>query len=155
MFHQDRFDFRRSQPLACHLDRVVRAAEDVPQPVVVDGSPVAMDPDAGKAGPVRLLVAFRVAPESTRHANPWRTHHELTNVIPHRLTLLVDDVCRNAWWRPCKRRRLEWRHDVASHQSARDFGATRVIDDRQTAAAGDVEQPAPRFRIPWFAGRAE
>ena len=43
--------------LARHLDRVVGAAQDVPEAVGVHPRPVAMDPDAGHARPVGVQIA--------------------------------------------------------------------------------------------------
>ena len=70
MADQHRLDLGRPEPLAGDLQRVVRAALDEPEAVVVDVRPVAVDPDVGPARPVRLLVALRVAPEPRGHARP-------------------------------------------------------------------------------------
>ena len=51
-------DLGRPDALAGDLERVVRAAADVPVAVVVDDRPVAVDPDAREAAPVRLDVAL-------------------------------------------------------------------------------------------------
>ena len=53
---QDRFDLRRAQALAGHLDRVVRATQDIPQPVAVDRGEVAVHPDTRPARPVGFHV---------------------------------------------------------------------------------------------------
>src|SRR4029078_3887551 len=63
---QHRFAFSWPEPLPSDLDRVVRAAEDVPQPIVIDRSPITMDPDIGEARPVGLHVKLGVVPETTR-----------------------------------------------------------------------------------------
>ena len=46
----------------------------------------------GKARPVGLLVALRIAPEAARHADPRRAHDQLADLVAHRPPLLVDDV---------------------------------------------------------------
>ena len=57
-------DLGRADPLARHLERVVRAAVDEPEAVGVDLGPVAVHPQAGPARPVRLHVALRGRPRS-------------------------------------------------------------------------------------------
>ena len=65
-----RLHLGRADPLARHLEGVVRAPADEPVAVVVDLRPVAVHPDTGEAAPVGLEVALRVAPEAARHARP-------------------------------------------------------------------------------------
>ena len=78
---EHRFHLRGAEPLAGNLDRVVRAAEDVPQPVIVDGRPVAMDPDVFKTGPVGLKITLLILPEATSHANPGGPNHQLAHLV--------------------------------------------------------------------------
>src|SRR5205823_8836447 len=69
MSDQHRFDLRGTEALAGDLDRVVRAAQHVPETVLrVDVCPVAMDPEVFESVPVSLEVALAVAPEAARHA---------------------------------------------------------------------------------------
>ena len=48
MLDQHRLDLRRPEPLARDLDGVVRASQDVPQTVFIDGRPVAVNPRVGE-----------------------------------------------------------------------------------------------------------
>ena len=84
-------DLRRSHPLAGDLDCVVGAAQDVPEPFLVDQRPIAVHPDVGPARPVRLQIALRVLPQSEGHAEVGASDHELPDLAPHRLALLVED----------------------------------------------------------------
>jgi len=45
----DRFDFGRAEALASDLERVVRAAEDVPEAIGIDQCPVTVDPEVRPA----------------------------------------------------------------------------------------------------------
>ena len=82
-------------------------------------------------------------------------HDQLADLVAHGPALIVHDVGGDARRRAGERRRLERREDVAADQPAGDFGAARVVDDRQPAAADDIEEPAPRLGVPRLAGRAE
>ena len=57
--------------------------------------------------------------------------------------------------RPGKRTGLSGVSTLPHDEPAGDLGAARVVDDRQAAAADDVEEPAPRLGIPRLAGGAE
>src|SRR6185369_8647385 len=96
MLDEHRLDLRRPEPFAGDLDGVVRPAEDVPQAVVVDRRPVAVDPGVGEAGPVGFDVAIRILPEAAGHPDPWRTHDELADLVAYRPPQVVDDVRRDA-----------------------------------------------------------
>ena len=56
-----RLDLGRADPLAGDLERVVGAAVEVPEAVAVEDRPVAVDPGARQAAPVRVEVALAVA----------------------------------------------------------------------------------------------
>src|SRR5207249_8555216 len=58
-----RLQLRGADALAGDVERVVRAAVQEPVAVLVDGSPVAVGPDTGKATPVRLEVPLVVVPD--------------------------------------------------------------------------------------------
>ena len=102
MADQDRLDLGRAEALARDLQRVVGAALDVPEAVVVDVRPVAVHPHVGPARPVRLLVALGVAPEALRHAGPGPRDDELAHLPAHR-------ACRRrrSTRRPCRGRARE------------------------------------------------
>src|SRR4029453_13305867 len=155
MVDQYRFDLRRTKTFAGNLDRVRGAPEDVPKPVVIDRGPVTVYPDAGEARPVRLEVTLLIVPEPASHADPRCPDDQLADLIPHRAALVVDDIGGDPGRRAGKCRRLEGGARVARNRPPRPLGASRIINDRQTATANHLEEPSPRLGIPWFARRAE
>src|SRR6185436_17829075 len=70
----------------------VAAATDVPVAVVVDDRPVAVDPGAGEAGPVRLDVALRGVPEAAGHARLRRSDHQLAHLAAKWPALGIRDI---------------------------------------------------------------
>src|SRR2546429_5755184 len=63
-----RLDLGGTYALPGYLQRVVAPAVDVPESVVVDPRPVAVDPDVWEASPVRRQVVLGGPPEAARHA---------------------------------------------------------------------------------------
>src|SRR6476619_176122 len=76
---RSRLELCRPDPLALDVERVVGAAVQEPVAVFVDGCPVAVRPDSGKASPVRAEVALVVAPDAARHSGPGSFAHELAD----------------------------------------------------------------------------
>src|ERR687887_531890 len=62
------------------FDRVVGAALDEPEAVVVDQGPVAVDPDVGPARPVGLKIALAITPEAACHAGPGLANDQLADL---------------------------------------------------------------------------
>src|SRR5207248_10000372 len=97
MPRQHRLDFGRAQALAGDLDGVVRTPEQVPEAVLgIYVRPVAVDPEAREAAPIGRHVALAVTPEAARHARPGLADHELADLAPDALPVLVHDVGRHA-----------------------------------------------------------
>src|SRR5439155_1447453 len=155
MAHKHRLDLRGTEALAGDLERVVRASLDEPEAVPVHERPVTVDPDVFPPGPVRLLVASRVLPETLGHSRPRRRHHELAHLTAYRRAVLAEAVGRHPGDRPGERARFDRRDREAPEDAARDLGTARVVDDRQARLAGILEEPAVRFRVPGLARRAE
>src|SRR5712691_1397143 len=139
---QDRLDLGGAQTLAGNLQRVVGAALEKPEAVVVDHGPVAVDPHTGPARPVRLLVARGIAPEALRHARPRLRHHQLTDLTAHRAAVVAEDVGGHPRDGPGERARLERRDREAAEDAAGDLCPTRVVDDGQARASDLLEEPA-------------
>src|SRR5436190_5343302 len=72
------FHFCRTHSFTGDFNGIVRTSHNVPQPIIIHRGPVAMDPDIGETGPVRLQVAVRVAPKAACHANPGLADDQLT-----------------------------------------------------------------------------
>src|SRR6185295_17932256 len=153
--HQHGLDFRGAQPLAGDLQRVVRAALDEPEAVVVHEGPVTVDPDVGPAGPVRLLVALRILPEAGRHAGPGLGDDELTYLSADGPAVVAEALRCHARDRTGERARLDRRDGEAAQNAAGDLGAAGVVDDRNLRLARVLEEPLVRLGVPGLAGRAD
>src|SRR2546421_1539369 len=74
-----RLNLRGTYALPGYLQRVVAAAVDVPESVVVDPGPVPVDPHVWETSPVRRQVVLGGAPEAARHARPRLPDDELAH----------------------------------------------------------------------------
>ena len=155
MAGKDRFDFGGAESLAGNLDRVVAAAEDVPETIVVHGGPVAVNPDIRETRPVGFQVALRIIPETARHADPRLPEDEFTDLPAHGVAGFVHDIGGHTGQRTAEGARFHRREHVAHENAAGDFGAAAVVDDGKFSFADFVEQPQPRFGIPRLAGGTE
>ena len=131
MGHRRRLHLGRTDPLARHLDRVVRPAGDVPEAVVVDPRPVAMDPGPRQAAPVRFEIPIRVAPEALGHPGPRLADDQLPHLAPQRVAVGVHHVGGHAGARAGERAGGDRRDRRAAHDPAADLGSARVVDDRR------------------------
>ena len=147
----------RPDPLAGDVERVVRAPVQEPEAVLVDGRPVAVDPDAGQPPPVRLEVALWVAPEAARHGGERLAADELAHVAgaDERVALVVDDVHRHPERRPAERARLDRHRRHGREKTRGDLGTAGDVDQRHAAAADVLIEPAVRLGVPGLAGRHE
>src|SRR6266699_4033272 len=121
-----RFDLRGTYALPGDFQRVVAPAVDVPESVIVDPGPVAVDPDVGDAPPVRRQVVLGGVPEAPCHAWPRLPHDELAHRAAHGTTTLVDYIRRDAGHRSGEGRRLERCPGRAAEQSPGYFSAAGV-----------------------------
>src|SRR6185312_2983381 len=135
--------------------RVVRTSQDVPEAVIVDPRPVAVHPDVRPARPVGAEVTRVVAPEAARHADPGSANHQFADLAAHRLTGRIDHIGGHPRHRAGKGARLLRLDRDAADDAATDLGSTGVVDNRAATVTWNLEEPAPRTRIPWLAGRAE
>ena len=155
--HQRAFDFRRSQPVTADIDNIVDAAHDPEIAVFVAPCAVAGKVDAFNLRPVLLAVAFVVAPNCPQHRRPGPFDHEITALIcADRLAVARHDVGFDSG----KRFRRGAGFGGSRARNGRDhdgagFGLPPRIDDRTAPVADDLAIPHPRFRIDWFAYRAE
>src|SRR5947209_5931857 len=92
MRHGSRLELGRADPLAGDVERVVRAAVQEPVAVLVDGSPVAVRPDSGKAPPIGVQVARWIAPDAPGHPGPGPLADELADDAANGAALVVEDV---------------------------------------------------------------
>ena len=155
--HRAGLHLGRADPLAGDLEGVVGAAVDVPEAVGVGRRPVAVDPETGHRPPVRVEVALvvRLGPEAAGHPRPRGPDRQLADRAPDRPSGRVHDVGRHPDARPVERGRPDRPEERAADDPAADLGPAGVVDDRQPAAADDVEGPAPGIRVPRLAGRAD
>ena len=150
-----RLDLRRSDPLPGHLERIVGAPLDVPEPVFIYAGPIAVHPDVGKALPVRGQILVWIAPKPSRHPGPRPADDELADGPAQGTPRCIRHVRRNPRDRARECRWLERRPGRAAEDAAGALGAAGVIDERRALFTHHVEIPPPRFRIPRLAGRAE
>jgi hypothetical protein len=80
VLREGRLHLRGAQPLAGDVHGVIGAPVEEPEPIRVDRGPVAVHPDAGPPGPVRLQVTVGVAPHAPGHGRPGLGAHELADL---------------------------------------------------------------------------
>src|SRR5438093_6713887 len=102
-----RLDLRGTDPFPRNLQRVVAAAVDVPESIVVDPRPVAVDPDVWEASPIRRQVVLGGVPEAPRHPWPRLPDDELAHRAAHGAATLVAHVRSDAGHGARKGGRLE------------------------------------------------
>src|SRR5262245_3489399 len=148
-------DLGGADALARDLDRVVAAAVEEPEAVVVDVRPVAVVPDAREAREVRVEVALAVVQEPLRHAGAGLLADEVADAAADRAAVLAEHVAVHAKAGHAERRRLERRDGKRRQEAADELGAARDVDHGAAAAADLLEVPVPRLGVPRLAGRAE
>src|SRR5260370_16464428 len=89
MCDQNRFHFGGTEPLAGYFNRVVAAAQNVPESIVIDRGPIAVDPDVGKSRPIGVDVTLSIFPEAARHSNPRLPDYEFPRFPPPPLSIFV------------------------------------------------------------------
>src|SRR6185295_3420421 len=139
MRDEDGLDFRWPEPFAGDFDRVVGTADDIPQAIVVHCGPVAMNPHAGKSGPVGIVIALRVPPEAASHTNPWLADDQFADLATDRIALLIDNISSHSRHRAAEGARPQRREHVAHQDSPRDLRASAVIDDWKPAATNHMK----------------
>ena len=149
-------DLRRPDALARDLERVVRAAPDVPVAVGVDRSPSRRGPRSRAAGSStsrgsdpgrsRSRASCPAAAPGSRARRPRR------GADPPSGSTTSAAVPRHG---PLNDAGLIGAEQVAADDPAADLRPARVVDDRQPAAADLAEVPPPALGIPRLAGRAE
>ena len=83
MCDQNGFDFSRPEPFAGDFNRVVTAAEDVPESVIVDRGPIAVDPNVGKTRPITVEITLSIFPKPARHSDPRLADYQLADLAAH------------------------------------------------------------------------
>ena len=151
MTRERRFHFGGTEPLARDFDHVVTASENVPQTIVVNRAKIAVNPHVRKTRPIRVEITLVVVPKTARHPNPRFANDQFADAPAHRISVFVHHIRVHSRQRSGKRARFFGREKIAHQNAARDFGAARIIDDRQLSVANGVEKPKPRRRIPRLA----
>src|SRR5206468_12175488 len=80
MCDQNRFHFGGTEPLAGYFNRVIAAAQNVPESIVIGRGPIAVDPDVGKSRPIGVDVTLSIFPEAARHSNPRLADYEFADL---------------------------------------------------------------------------
>src|SRR5688572_8670439 len=80
------------QSFARDLDRIIRAAQNIPKPIVIDGRKITVHPDILPARPVGIEVSLFVLPEAARHPDPRRFDHQFTNRIANGFSVLIQYI---------------------------------------------------------------
>src|SRR5713226_7893126 len=117
MAHENRFDFGGAEPLPGNFDRVVRATKNVPEAILIDRSPIAVDPDVGESAPVSLNIAIRIFPEAARHADPGFSYDEFAHLPADGLPFLIHDIGSDARNRSRESAGLKRRKNVPRDQT--------------------------------------
>src|SRR5438132_6021588 len=126
-----RLDLRGTYALPGDFQRVVAPAVDVPESVIVDPGPVAVDPDVGDASPVRRQVVLGGVPEAPRHTWPGLPHDELAHRAADRSAAFVTHVRSDAGHGARKGGRLERHPRRTADDAARYLCPTGVIHERR------------------------
>src|SRR5207249_9558885 len=105
----------------------VAAAVDVPESIIVDPRPVAVDPDVGEESPVRRQVVLGGVPEAPRHARPRLLDDELAHRAVDRSAALVTHVRSDAGHGARKGGRLEGHPRRTADAATRYLCPTGVI----------------------------
>src|SRR5437867_12653253 len=96
MCDQNRFHFGGTEPLAGYFNRVIAAAQNVPESIVIGRGPIAVEPDVGKSRPIRVDVTLSIFPEAARHSNPRLADYEFADFASHCFSIFVFDVRRHS-----------------------------------------------------------
>ena len=151
------FDLGRGDPVARHVHHVVHPAEEPEIAIHVALRAVAREVHPGKAAPVRLPVALRIAVDATQHRGPRPLEDEVpTTTERDRFTVGVDHVRRDPRERERGRARFGRRHpgQRRDHDLA-GLGLPPGIDDRRATAADVLAVPQPRLRVDRLTHRPE
>src|SRR5438093_13480096 len=84
MAYEHGLDFGGTEPLSGDLDRVVGAAENVPETILIHRSPIPVDPDVGESAPVGLKITIGIFPKTARHADPGLADDKLAHLSTNR-----------------------------------------------------------------------
>src|SRR5262245_33382830 len=82
-------DFCGSHSLSSDLERVVRAATDVPEPAVVNLGPIAVNPYVGETCPVGVKIALGISPKAASHADPRLANNQFTHSAPDWISFFI------------------------------------------------------------------
>ena len=149
-------DLAGTDPLAGHLERVVRAAEQEPLAVLVHPRPVAVVPHAGKAAEIGVEVALLVVEETPGHRRGGLPADEVPRRAPRRGKALVR-VHRRVHAEPgtAERAGPEAVEGSGRQVAADDLRAPRDIHDGAAPSPHLLEVPEIARLVPDFARRAE
>src|SRR3954452_7487793 len=138
-----RLELRRPHPLAGDVERVVGAAVEEPESVLVDRRPVAVRPDPGEAAPVGLDELLRIAPEAACHARERPAADELADLAgaDERAPVAVDHVHRHSERGAADRAGLDRRNGRRRQEAGADLGPARAVDDRDARVTDRLEEP--------------
>ena len=157
MADQGVLDLRRRDAVSRDVHDVVDSAQQPQVAVFVLLRTVAREVRTGETGPVRLLVAFRVAPDPPQHSRPWLGEKQEPGfAVADRRAVIVNHFSTDPRQRPHGRAGLgggdPWQrrdHDPAG------FGLPPGVDDRAAVAPNVLAIPHPRLRVDGLADRAE
>src|SRR5207237_10600567 len=102
-------DFHRSNPMAGHIDHVIKAPHDAEITIFVAPCAVAREIHAWNLTPVLHLVPFGIAVNSAEHRRPRLLHYKEAALIgADRISLAIDHIRDDARQWPRRRSRLCW-----------------------------------------------
>ncbi|GBD30859.1 hypothetical protein HRbin32_01970 [bacterium HR32] len=150
--HEHRLHLRGPHALTRHLQGVVGASEDVPEPLLVPHRPVAVHPHAGPPGPVGVEVPLGIPPEPTRHAGPRLRHHQLAHLSrPGGPAVRVVHVRGHAQTRAREGARLARVDDGPAHDAPGHLRTPGVVHHGAARPTHLSEVPEVGVRVPRLA----
>src|SRR4029453_8454821 len=137
------------------LERVVGAAGDEPEAVLIYIGPVAVDPDIRPARPVRLEVAVGILPEAGGHARPRLGDDQLAHLAADGTAVVAEHVGGHARRGAVEGARLDRGDGKRGDDAARYLRAPGVVDDGHRSAPHVLEDPAIRLSVPRLTRRPD
>ena len=132
MTDKDAFNLSRPDPFPCDFERIVRTAENKPMSIRVAHREIAVNPSTFKSLPVGFEIAVRFVPKTLSHPEPCLFDGKLADLtVFHRIAVFVKNIGIHPQTRRGKAARFDGNERIVHQNSAGNFGAAGIIDDRE------------------------